>query len=73
MAQEAVGPGPSFDEELGRLIKKWAPPGRNSEFMFDIGKLVMSAIQAGRSAAQGAGGIVICGKCSKVVHQCEQR
>jgi hypothetical protein len=54
-------------------MKKWAPPGRNSEFMDDIGRMVMSAIQAGRSAAQGVEGIVICGRCSKVVHQCEQR
>lgn len=73
MTQETVGPAPSFGDELARITKTWAPAGRRSDFMSDINKLVMSAIQAGRAAAQGASGIVICGKCNKVVHQCEQR
>jgi hypothetical protein len=70
---EEVSAAPGFKEELNRLTKTWSPPGRASDFMMDVSKLVMSAIQAGRAAAQGAQGIVICGKCGKVVHQCEQR
>lgn len=73
MPEPTVVPGPGFNEELGLLWRKWAPPGRASEFMSDITKVVMSAIQAGRSAAQGAQGIVICGRCNKVVHKCEQK
>lgn len=73
MAEATVAPGPGFSGELGRLGKKWAPPGKAGDFMVDVTRVVMSAIQAGRAAAQGADGIVVCGKCSKVVHQCEQR
>jgi hypothetical protein len=71
MTQETVGPGPAFNDELSRLAKTWAPPGRASDFLMDVTKVVISAIQAGRAAAQGAQGIVVCGKCGKVVHQCE--
>lgn len=66
-----VLPSPSFKGQLDSLVAKYGPPGKASEFMMDITRLVMSAIQAGRAAAQGAEGIVICGKCNKVVHQCK--
>lgn len=59
-----------FSKELDRIVKKWAPPGQNSAFMLDITNLVVQSIQAGRAAAQGAGGMVVCGVCNKVVHHC---
>lgn len=59
-----------FSKELDRILKKWAPPGQASAFMTDITNLVVQSVQAGRAAAQGAGGIVMCGTCNKVVHQC---
>lgn len=62
-----------FSTELGRLCEKYGPAGRKGEFMMDVNSLIISAIQAGRAAAQGANGIVICGTCNKVVHQCPKK
>lgn len=66
----SVQPSGDFKDELSRLSEKYGPPGRRSEFTMDIMALVVSAIQAGRAAAQGASGIVMCGRCNKVVHEC---
>ena len=66
-----IEPSPAFREELGRLCDRWGPPGKKGDFMMDITRALVSAIQAGRAAAQGAGGIVICGRCGQVVHTCK--
>lgn len=65
-----IKPTELFSKEFDRIVKKWAPAGQSSAFMLDITNLVVQSIQAGRSAAQGAGGMVMCGTCNKVVHQC---
>jgi hypothetical protein len=47
-----IGTNSDFSNELNRLVDKYGPSGRKSEFMMDITSLVVSAIQAGRAAAQ---------------------
>lgn len=67
---QTVGPSDTFKGELDRLTEKYAPKGNRFGFVTDIMTLLTQAIQAGRQAAQGADGFVMCGRCNKVVHQC---
>lgn len=65
-------PESQFKQVIDDLCDKYSKPGNRSGFMQDLLMLMISAIQAGRQAAQGADGIVVCGRCNKVVHECSR-
>lgn len=69
-----VRPTSDFKHKLDQLAEKWAPPGRAGDFMLEISQVVVAGIQAGRSAAQGESGLIMCGACNKIFdHECPKK
>ena len=62
--------GSKFQQQIEAFCDKYSVPGNRGGFMTDLMMVLVSAIQGGRAAAQGASGFVMCGKCNKIVHHC---
>ncbi len=67
-----IRPETQFKATIDNLCDKYSQRSNRSVFMQDLLSLMIACIQAGRQAGQGADGIVMCGRCNKVVHKCPQ-